>query len=254
MVVRPLVWLACSMLVFACVMSARAQRSTPQPTSQDFSAEQLAALSNQQLRAVLTGAADRLCADLDRLKGGSPWKAFFKVDDLKTAMSEDERAESELSDTNVRERPVSPSERRDADRKKMLVAIADRLDKIAGDRKYRQIAGCSGFRTLQTGLREYTLSPRERQSHVLAANLKELADSLDRLPKGASWKRFLQLDQLERLATGDARFEPTDFARMAQILSRFETARQDPDYAMIVEQPGFDAAYVALLALFQQWE
>jgi hypothetical protein len=254
MVVRPTSWLAYGLFVFAWSVSAQAQAFASESVSEELSAEQMAALSDQQLRAALTRATDTLCGDLGRLKGGAPWTAFFKVDDLKKAMSEDEREVHESTEGGGREQPAPPSEPGGADRRAMLNEIADRFDKIAGDEKYRQIAACTGFRTLQIGLREYALPPQKRQDHVLTANLQILVNSLEQLSNGPSWKRFLQLDQLERLATSDAPLEPTDFARMAQILSRFETARQDPDYGMIVEQPGFDTTYTALADLFQLWD
>jgi hypothetical protein len=249
MVVRPMFCFAGAMLVFVWILPSRAQ-----PASQEFAAEQLAALSNQQLRAVLAKATDRLSADLDRLKGGAPWKTYFQVSELKKAMSEDGRSESRPSDPAAADRPASRGEPDRTGRRSMLSEIADRFDKIAGDQQYRRISACSGFQTLQVGLREYTLPPQKRQQHVVAANLRDLVHSLDQFSKGASWKQFLELDQLERLATSDARLEPTDFARMAQILSRFEAARQDADFRVIAERPGFDATYAALADLFQLWE
>jgi hypothetical protein len=43
--------------------------------------------------------------------------------------------------------------------------------------------------------------------------------------------------------------EATD--TLAQVLSRFEAAREDPDFEVVAEQPGFDTTYAALSQLFQ---
>ena len=63
-----------------------APREPPEPT-----AEQLARLTNGQLRTLLEAAASSLSTDLDRLKTGDNWKKYLELAKLQQEFSDDAR-------------------------------------------------------------------------------------------------------------------------------------------------------------------
>jgi len=142
----------------------------------------------------------------------------------------------------------------DRDSRERLAKIADRFEKVAAEPGYEKIAAVAGFQTLRLGLREYTLPPAERQTHVLSARLPILTSALDRQRTGAAWKEFLKLEQLKRLLGSDDDRQSKDLDTLVEILGRFEKIRRDPQYAVVSRTRGFESTCEALRALVETLE
>ena len=137
----------------------------------------------------------------------------------------------------------------DRDSRERMAKVAGRFDEVAAKPEYTKIAAVRGFQTLRLGLREYTLPPTERQTHVLSGSLPILNSALDRQRTGTSWKAFLKLDELEPLLDSEHEWRPEELGRLAEILGRFERVRGDSQYAAIARAPGSETTYQALKAL-----
>ena len=135
-----------------------------------------------------------------------------------------------------------------------LAKIADRFEKVAENPEYKKITAVRGFQTLRLGLREYTLPPTDRQTHVLSARLPILTGALDRLRGGAAWKEFLKLEELEQLLESVDELQSEDRDKLVEILQRFEKIRRDPQYAVVARTRGFEVTHEALKALVESLE
>lgn len=222
----------------------------PEPT-----AEQIAQLTNEQLRSLLRGAADYLGAELNGLKTGQGWKKHLQL-----AMLQETLSDGAIGDAMGLGAPgsihVGPSDGlpMDPDTRERLEKLSIRFLEVAAEPKYAKIAGLRGFRTLQRGLREYSLPPAERQAHVLSASLPMLINSLDRQRTGAGWKTYLRIQEIKQFAGSSEPWSQGDLVRATDILGQFEKTRANPQYAVVAEMAGFEATYDALDAFVQGLE
>lgn len=139
----------------------------------------------------------------------------------------------------------------DPDTRERLQKISIFFLEVAAEPKYAKIAGLRGFRTVQRGLREYSLPPAERQAHVLSARLPILIDSLDGQRTGSAWKTFLKVEELGQLAGSSEAWSQGDLDSATEILGQFEKIHENPRYAVVAEMHGFEATYGALNGFVQ---
>jgi len=222
----------------------------PEPT-----AEQIAQLTNDQLRTLLRGAADYLGAELDVLKTGQGWKKHLQLAMLQEVLSDgaigDAVGLGAPDSIHVGQSDGLPM---DPDTRERLEKLSIRFLEVAAEPKYKKIASLRGFRTLQRGLREYSLPPAERQAHVLSARLPMLIDSLERQRTGAGWKKYLRVEEIARLAGSSEAWSQGDLDSVTEILGQFEKVRMNSQYAVVAEMPGFEATYGALRAFVEALE
>jgi len=232
--------------------------SAPPPRPADPpepSAEQIAQLTNEQLRTLLIGATDYLDAELDGVKTGLGWKKHLQLATVQEALSDAAIGDvvglgttGSISAGSVESWQMAP------DTRKRLQKISICFLEVAAEPKYSKISSLRGFRTVQRGLREYSLPPAERQAHVLSAILPILIDSLDRQRTGGAWKTFLKVEEVKQLAEAAEEWSQGDLDRATEILGQFEKIRANPQYAVVAEMPGFEATYGALNAFVQGLE
>lgn len=151
----------------------------------------------------------------------------------------EDRSPLKQATSRRRERPVNGS-------REQLVEIAARFDEVAGNPDYHRIAELYSFQTLRLGLHEYTLPARERQVHVLSASVPTLIRALRGPSLGPTWISYLHLETLAELVGDDSDLKPADADLLTVILGRFESVRENPDYRVITEMPGFETTRDAL--------
>jgi len=222
----------------------------PEPT-----ADQIAQLTDEQLRTLLRGAADCLGAELDGLKTGEGWKKHLQLAMLQETLSDDAIGDA-LGLGAPGSIHVGLPERlpMDPDTRERLEKLSICFLEVAAEPKYKKIADLRGFRTLQRGLREYSLPPAERQAHVLSASLPMLINSLDRQRTGAGWKTYLRTQEIKQIAGSSEAWSQGDLDSVTEVLGQFEKVRMNPQYAVVAEMPGFEATYGALRAFVEALE
>ncbi len=183
-------------------------------------AGQVARMSDEQLAGLLLVASEGYSRELDDYKNGETWEKYFKlaqiIEFLKT-------------------KPNPP----DAASRTTLAEVLKRLDSTAKNTEYDAVTKSWGFKTLQLGLREYALPPKERSGHLLSTNLQKISDSLGGVTTGEGWKKHLHIEELGKLAENAGENDVSQAKRLEMILAKFDAVAQNSQYQVIAELDGF---------------
>jgi hypothetical protein len=209
---------------------AAAPEPPPLPT-----AGEVRRMSDEQLAGLLGMASDGYSRELGDYKNGETWQKYFKLAEI-------------IEIVKTKSNPP------DAASRTTLVEVLKRMDSAAQNAQYETITNCWGFKAIQTGLREYTLLPKQRSAHLLESNLQRLSATLDGITSGEGWKKHLQIEELEKLvqkdAAGDAPAgelgQPRPQPELRKILAKFDAVAGNPQYQVIAELDGFTATQAGL--------
>ncbi len=192
-------------------------------------AEQLAALSDEQLHGLLSLGLQALKRDLGDIRTGGTWKAYFQLEDFNTALTE------------AKDRPpAAPTLAR-------LREILGSFDAVAVEPKYQVISRLWSFRTLRVTLHEYSLPPIERQQHMLVARLQALKRDLNALTDvGPGWKEYLQLLPLESILDSRGELSSSQREQLEEIVNRFDQVSREPKYVVVARLPAFEPTHRSL--------
>ncbi len=189
---------------------------------------QLARLSDTQLRELIGYAAADYIAELDALSTGDGWKKYFKLADLK--------AHADSKPTG----PISEETRA------MINAVAAKMATAQQKSEYETITNSNPYKVLLMALQEYGQPAVVRTGHHLTAIAKFLGQNLDAVSTGEGWKKYLQLDYLVKVGESGSALDKKSIEKLEKALAAFDTVRTTPDYKVVAEVKGFDAAQAAL--------
>jgi hypothetical protein len=199
-----------------------------------LSPDQFAALTFEQQRQHLLTAVISLEQALGKISSGGGWKKHLDTAWLRSVLATEQGA--------------SP----DAATRERLQKIAEAFDRTQAAPQYRAISGLWGFQSARNGLGQYAAAPVERSQRRLDAHAATLQRSLGKLPTGAGWQKYLQLDEASRLAKTKETLGPPDRAEALEVAERFQQVAQNPSYRSIAQLEGFDTMRQALQQLAGQ--
>jgi hypothetical protein len=126
---------------------------------------------------------------------------------------------------------------------------------LDGDQS-QSIANLRSFQVLQQALSEYVKPPAQRSRQQLFASASSLNRALDRFTTGAAWQDYLTLSSGSLLATDRVQTEGSadSIAEYADLLQRFESVGQNPDFQAIANLAEFKATRERLADYLRQLE
>jgi hypothetical protein len=213
---------------YAPAENADNDETTP-PATQDPplpTATQISRMSDEQLAELLRVASEGYAKELGDYKNGETWNGYFKLADI-AAM------------TKTAEPPS-------ADARTTAVEVLKRLDSSSANTEYDAVTKSWGFKALRVGLREYTLAPKERSAHRLAAAVQQLRHALDGVTTGAGWKKHLEIDALGKSAENTGADDAASVKQLKSVLAKFDAAANNPEFQVIAELDGFTATQAGL--------
>lgn len=200
----------------------------PVPTTKE-----LARFTDQQLQSFIAWAANGFSRELGQYDTGNTWVKYFHLDDLK-GLAPHPPAGSAMAETSAAGAPQAAN---------VLEDVLARMDSASKNDQYKAITGTWGFQALHVALNEAVKSPDERAPGVLKGQAEMLGKSLERLSNGDSWRKHLELDTLQKLAS-DNKLESNDDIK--QLAAKFDKIAQNPEYQSIAQLPGFGGLYTTL--------
>ena len=205
----------------------------PVPTPDD-----LAGIPSIELRGLLLYSVDRLNEELGSLSTGSSWQKYLRTADLKRLVPPPTLAPLPPDATAATEPAAEPLI--GASVQKELREILLKFDSVEQDPEFRTISRLWGFQTTRAVLRELQIPPVQRQRKQLTLAIELLEQELQQFETGATWKSFLKLADLNRLAEKlPDNLSRTDRQQFHTAVSAFDSVSTNPQYRMISDLLGF---------------
>lgn len=188
------------------------------PTSSEL-AEMDWRLLGQATRA----SAAQLDVDLKQIPSGATWRSRLKIAELTALLP----PESDLSPTD--------------DVRQQLQEISRIYGGLDSSRESRSVSNLRSFQVLQQALAEYVTPPVQRLRRQLYFKAGQLNRALERFATGAGWQNYLMLSTGLSLSTDHAQSSESlhSVADYKEVLARFDSVGQNPDYRVISDLPEF---------------
>ncbi|MBL7041921.1 MAG: hypothetical protein ISR77_25030 [Pirellulaceae bacterium] len=196
--------------------SASRPSQPPVPT-----ADQVARLSDAQLRELADAAIQDLQRSLARLNTGPTWTDYLQLEELDRHVAE--RDAGDVTDEVLEK----------------IRGLGNRYDQVSTEPKYQRIHRLWGFHVLHALLPELSRDPMERRRTQLASEASTLKKSLGTIRQGTGWNEYLQLDDLERISSDSGELRPEDQELLKAIKERFEEVERNRKYEKIAGLFGF---------------
>lgn len=191
-------------------------------------AGQVARLTDDQLKMMISVALDAYSKELDEFNTGSGWKKHFQLAELKEKITS---AKTGALDSATRS---------------LVTEISQKFDAAAKDPTYAVITEPWSFKTLLVALKEYSLPATDRVAHELNAKTKTLHKSLDIITTGEGWITYLHLKDLEKLLEEPTSNNADRAKKLEKFLEKFDEVAQNPQYKTVADLRGFDVTKSAL--------
>ena len=185
--------------------------------------DEAADMTPEQQRAVLRQALQTFDDQLSDIKIGPGWKRHLQTEQLGHHLWSNRDAE--------------PS----ATARIVLQEMARRYNKVASSDRYQFIRNSWGFRTINSVLPEYVMSPVDRQRRDTRGSSAMLQSALDRTRTGPGWNKFLMLADIQRIARRQGDMSEDDQALLETIVERFQKASDESKYPVFNRTRGFAA-------------
>ncbi|MCC9605522.1 hypothetical protein LOC68_22525 [Blastopirellula sp. JC732] len=165
---------------------------------------------------------------METIRGGEGWRNYLATAPLQSAIA-----------CQGLEAPSLATRR-------LLNEIALRFEETARNPNYRTVTASWEFQTLRNGLPEYAEDRVARQKARVAASVVRLVDALERTKQAAGWMKYLQLDDLQKIAQSKEELSPADHDILRKIAERMKEVDEDSKYHVISSMTGFAATRGAL--------
>ena len=204
----------------------RRSRVVPQnaapPPARVPTQEEVASLSPAQQRSLLRSGLQRLVDQLASMRVGAGWHDFLQLERLGAALWKEGEAVP------------------DATTRASLVAAAAQFDAVAQNGDYRIISGLPGFATVHVALGEYAMDPVQQDKRRVRRSAAELQQALQQAGIDDSWQKYLQVDEIVRLAQSESEVTDAEEELLREIIERYNDVSQNDKYNKVARLYGFD--------------
>ena len=191
----------------------------------------VARMKPKQQRALLRKAVQSLDEELARAKKGANLKKYLQLEALGSGLWTGKSA--------------SP----DKQTRDSLNAIADRFDAAAKKPRFKTIHKMWGFKVVRVALREYAIDPVQLSKRQVRKNSGLLSKSLGEVTAEPGWKKYLKINEVNRLAKAKKKMTPDDQKTLKKIIKQFNEVRKNPEYRSVSGMKGFRATHSGLQQL-----
>lgn len=200
-------------------------------------ADQLSKFTERQLQSFIAWVANGYTRELGQFDTGNTWVNYFRLNDLKSLAPMPPRMAQ--AQPQAGQAPNLESEQS----KNVINDVLRKMDSTAGNEQFKSIADTWGFKALQLALREAEKSPKDRDPVVLKGQADMLSKALSNVSTGDGWRKFLDIDTINRIAD-QRNIQANDETK--RITQKFDEVVRNPEYQSITQLPGFGGVYSVL--------